>query len=262
MAQGSGPTKYVRYEQGGATAYGILEGAAIQQIEGDLFGERTPTGKTVTLSEVKLRYPIEPPKVLCVGLNYASHIGDRPTPSKPEIFYKPRTALQDPGGPIVVPEGSKDLHFEAELVAVIGKQARNVSAENAAEYILGYTCGNDVSERNWQHGSQGDKKDVQWWRAKGSDTFGPMGPSIVTGLDYLKSRITCRLNGEVKQTQLLSDLIFKPEDIVAFVSQYITLEPGDVIFTGTPGKTSPMKPGDKVEVEIDGIGILENPIQG
>lgn len=261
MAQGSGPVKYVRYEQGGVTAYGVLEGDTIQQIEGDLFGDRTLTGKTVSLSDVKLRYPIEPSKVLCVGLNYASHIGDRPKPVRPEIFYKPPTALQDPGGPIVIPEGSKDLHFEAELVAVIGKTARNVSPEDAAGYILGYTCGNDVSDRNWQHGSQGDKQDVQWWRAKGSDTFGPLGPSIVVGLDYLKSRITCRLNGEVKQTQILSDLIFKPEDVVAFVSQYITLEPGDVIYTGTPGKTSPMKPGDKVEVEIEGIGILENTVQ-
>jgi 2-keto-4-pentenoate hydratase/2-oxohepta-3-ene-1,7-dioic acid hydratase in catechol pathway len=260
MAQTSGVTKYVRYEQGGVTAFGILEGATIKEIEGDLFGPRTPTGKTVALSDVKLRYPIEPPKVLCVGLNYASHIGSRPKPAKPEIFYKPRTALQDPGGPIVIPEGSKDLHFEAELVAVMGKRARNVKAEEAADYILGYTCGNDVSERNWQSGTQGDVKDVQWWRAKGSDTFGPLGPAIVTGLDYPKSRITCRLNGEVKQTQVLSDLIFKPEDVVAFVSQYITLEPGDVIYTGTPGQTSPMKAGDKVEVEIEGIGILENPV--
>ncbi len=257
-----GPTKFVRYEHGGATAFGILDGQRIQPIDGDLFGSRQPAGDAVNLNDVKLRYPVEPSKVLCVGLNYASHIGDRAAPTKPEIFYKPPTALQDPGGPIIVPEGSKDLHFEAELVAVIGKRARNVSREDAADYILGYTCGNDVSERNWQNGSQGDKKDVQWWRAKGSDTFGPMGPSIVTGLDYLRSRITCRLNGEVKQTQVLSDLIFKPEDVVAFVSQYITLEPGDVIFTGTPGKTSPMKPGDKVEVEIEGIGILENVIQG
>ncbi len=252
--------KYVRYEHQGKTSYGLLEGDSIQEIEGGLFGDHTPTGKTVALADVKLRYPLDPPKVLCVGLNYQSHLGERPKPSKPEIFYKPPTALQDPGGPIIVPEGSKDLHFEAELVVVIGKQARNVSPEQAADCIFGYTCGNDVSDRNWQHGSKGDKQDVQWWRAKGSDTFGPLGPAVVVGLDYAKSRIQCRLNGEVKQTQLLSDLIFKPEDVVSFASQYITLVPGDVIYTGTPGSTSPMKPGDTVEIDIEGIGVLSNPV--
>ncbi len=252
--------KYVRYEHEGKTSYGLLEGETVREIGGDLFGDHTPTGKNAPLADVKLLYPVEPRKILCVGLNYKSHLGERPVPTKPEIFYKPPTALQNPGGPIIVPEGSKDLHFEAELVVVIGKTARNVSAETAADYIFGYTCGNDVSERNWQHGSQGDKQDVQWWRAKGSDTFGPLGPVIVVGLDYPNSRIQCRLNGDVKQTQMLSDLIFKPEDIVSFISRYVTLGPGDVIYTGTPGKTSPMKPGDTVEVDIEGIGVLSNPV--
>jgi 2-keto-4-pentenoate hydratase/2-oxohepta-3-ene-1,7-dioic acid hydratase in catechol pathway len=253
-------THYVRYDLGGTTSYGVLDGETIRPISGDLFGGRTPTGETVKLSEVKLRYPCEPPKVLAVGLNYASHIGSRPKPTQPEIFYKPTTSLQDPDGPIVIPPDSKDVHYEAEFVIVMGKTARSVSADNALDYVLGYTCGNDVSERNWQNGSQGDTADRQWWRAKGSDTFGPMGPSIAVGLDYPKSRIQLRLNGEVKQTQLISDLIFGPPEIVSFVSQYITLTPGDVIFTGTPGSTSAMKPGDTVEVEIEGIGILRNPV--
>jgi 2-keto-4-pentenoate hydratase/2-oxohepta-3-ene-1,7-dioic acid hydratase in catechol pathway len=253
-------THYVRYEHNGATSYGVLEGDTIRQINGDLFGDRAPTGVTVKLGEVKLRYPCEPPKVLAVGLNYASHIGNRPKPKVPEMFYKPTTALQDPEGPIVIPPDSRDPHYEAEFVIVMGKTARNVSIDNALDYVFGYTCGNDVSDRNWQSGSQGDPQDRQWWRAKGSDTFAPLGPSIAVGLDYPKSRIQLRLNGEVKQSQLLSDLIFGPPEVISFVSQYITLSPGDVIYTGTPGTTSAMKPGDVVEVEIEGIGVLRNPV--
>ncbi len=251
-------TRYVRFERNGAVAFGELEGETIHPISGDLFGARERSGDTVALADVKLRYPVEPPKILCVGRNYASHIGDRPTPVRPEMFYKPPTALQDPGGDIVLPPDSKDVHYEAELVIVMAKEARNVSEDDAADYILGYTCGNDVSDRNWQGGSQGDKQDVQWWRAKGSDTFGPFGPAVAVGLDVLKSRIQLRLNGEVKQTQILSDLIFKPAQIVSFVSRYVTLFQGDIIFTGTPGTTSAMKAGDVVEVEIDGIGVLKN----
>ncbi|MBI1356047.1 MAG: DUF2437 domain-containing protein [Acidobacteria bacterium] len=253
--------KYVRYEHQGKTAYGILSGEQIEELSGNFIGaEPSKTGSTVALSDVKLLYPVEAPKVLCVGLNYQSHLNGRPTPAKPEIFYKPPTALQNPGDPIELPSDSKDVHFEAELVVVMGKTAKNVSAADAAGYIFGYTCGNDVSERNWQNGSQGDKPDVQWWRAKGSDTFGPLGPAVETELDVPNKRITCRLNGEVKQTQMLSDLIFPPAKIIEFVTQFITLEPGDVIYTGTPGRTSPMKAGDKVEVEIEGIGVLENPV--
>lgn len=262
MAQSAGQsvTKYVRYEQNGQTSYGILDGETIQPISGDLFGDHSPSGEKVELSTVNLRYPCEPPKVLAVGLNYASHLGERPKPEVPEIFFKPTTSLQDPGGPIEIPPNSKDLHYEAEFVIVIGKTAARVSEDEALDYVFGYTCGNDVSDRNWQNGTKGDTKDRQWWRAKGSDTFGPLGPAITVGLDYNKSRIQLRLNGEVKQSQMISDLIFGPPQIVSFISQYVTLTPGDVIFTGTPGSTSPMKAGDVVEVEIDGIGVLRNPV--
>ena len=253
-------TRYVRYEQEGAVFYGILEGETIAQIEGGLFGKRQRTGTTVKLQDVRLRYPCEPEKILCVGLNYKSHLGSRGVPERPEIFYKPLTALLDPEGEIVIPPDSKDLHYEGELVVVIGKTARRIPPQNAPGCIFGFTCGNDVSERNWQHGSQGGPPDKQWWRAKGSDTFGPLGPAIVTGLDYGKSRLRTRLNGEVKQSQLVSDLIFGPNEIVSYVSQYVTLRPGDVIYTGTPGSTSAMKPRDVVEVEIDGIGILRNTV--
>jgi 2-keto-4-pentenoate hydratase/2-oxohepta-3-ene-1,7-dioic acid hydratase in catechol pathway len=147
-------------------------------------------------------------------------------------------------------------------VIVISKRAKNVPTEQANDYILGYTCGNDVSERNWQNGSIDgpEHKDLQWWRAKGSETFGPVGPCVAAGLDYEKSKIQLRLNGQVKQDAMLSDLIHKPPETVSFISRYVTLEPGDMIFTGTSGTTSRMNPGDVVEVEIDGIGILRNRI--
>ena len=262
MAQkaSGGVTLYVRFDQGGSVFHGILSGDTIEKIEGDLLGDRKPTGEKVKAADVKLLYPIEPTKVLAVGLNYGSHIGEREPPANPEIFYKPLTALQHPGGDIVIPKGAKDVHFEAEFVIVMSKKARNVSEEDAPGYILGYTCGNDVSDRNWQNGTKGDKKDTQWWRAKGSDTFAPLGPAIAVGLDYDKSWIQLRLNGKVMQKQRVNDLIFGPAAIVSFVSRYITLSPGDVIYTGTPGSTSPMKAGDIVEVEIDGIGILQNPV--
>ena len=145
---------------------------------------------------------------------------------------------------------------------VIARKARHVAKEEAEDYIFGYTCGNDVSERNWQNGSVGDPADRQWWRAKGSDTFGPLGPCIVTGLEYeyRQSHIQSLLNGEVVQSQMLSDLIFDPPTLVSFASRYVTLLPGDVIYTGTPGKTKAMKPGYVVEVVIEGIGTLRNPV--
>jgi len=244
--------RYVRYENRGKVSYGLLDGDSIREIRGGLFGNRAETGAKVKLAAVKLLWPCEPTKVLAVGLNYKSHLGNQPAPQKPELFYKPLTSLQTPEGEIVIPPGAKNVHYEGEMVIVIGRRARRVSAERAADYIFGYTCGNDVSERDWQRG------DLQWWRAKGSDTFGPLGPAIAVGLDYKKSRLQTRVNGQVKQSQLLSDLLFDAAAIVSFASQYVTLEAGDVIYTGTPGATSAMKPGDTAEVEIDGIGILKN----
>ncbi len=253
---GNKVVKYVRYENRGKVSYGVLDGDSIREIRGDLFGARAETGAKVKLAAVKLLWPCEPTKVLAVGLNFKSHLGNRPAPEKPELFFKPLTSLQNPDGEIVIPPGAKNVHYEGEFVIVIGKRAQRVSAEKASDYIFGYTCGNDVSERDWQRG------DLQWWRAKGADTFGPLGPAIVTGLDYKKSRLQTRVNGEVKQSQLLSDLLFDAAAIVSFTSQYVTLERGDVIYTGTPGATSAMKPGDVVEIEIDGIGILRNKVTG
>lgn len=246
--------QYVRYEHRGAFSYGILDGANISALKGDLFGGATETGVKIELKEVQLLWPCEPSKILAVGLNYKSHLRDRPAPAKPELFWKPPTSLLEPGGRIIIPEGAGNVHYEGELVVVIGRKAKGVSAAEAASSIFGYTCGNDVSERDWQKG------DLQWWRAKGSDTFAPLGPAIAVGLDYKTSRLQTRVNGEVKQSQFLSDLLFDPAAVVSHASRHVTLLPGDVIYTGTPGSTSALKPGDIVEVEIDGIGVLRNTV--
>jgi 2-keto-4-pentenoate hydratase/2-oxohepta-3-ene-1,7-dioic acid hydratase in catechol pathway len=270
----------------------VVEGNRVRQLSGSLFGAFRETDKTFSLNEVKLLVPSQPTQVLAMAGNYKSHLGDdeetltteittvttvttnRKTlatksetktssesrssgeiPAKfqiPQPFFKSPSCLLEQGGTIRLPKDSGTVHFEAELVIVIGKQARNVSKEQALDYVLGVTCGNDVSARVWQ------KADVQWWRAKGSDTFGPCGPFIVSGLDYDDLEIQLRLNGEVKQKERTSQFIHDVPSMVSFLSQHVTLHPGDLIFTGTPGTTSELKPGDIVEVELEGVGTLRN----
>jgi len=240
-------TKYVRYRKDSAVAYGILDGAIIREMHGGLFDAHQETGVKHALTEVKLLYPCEPSKILAVGRNYKSHLGDRQAPERPEMFYKPVSALQHPGDPIVIPADAANVHFEGELVIVIGPRGS----------IFGVTCGNDVSERDWQNGTH---KDLQWWRAKGADTFAPLGPAIVTDLDYGNLTLETRLNGEVVQKQSTADLTFDCAAIVSWVHRWVTLVPGDVIYTGTPGSTRAMRPGDVVEVEIEEIGVLRNTV--
>lgn len=252
-------TQYIRYHSASGISYGTLDGGAVRELQGDLFsaGGARETGVTHQLSQVKLLAPCAPRKVLAVGLNYRSHIGARTVPTSPEIFYKPVTCLQDPEGPIVIPRDATNVQYEGELVLVIGRHLRNASLEEARAAIFGVTCGNDVSEREWQNGPH---KDLQWWRAKGSDTFGPLGPCIATGLDYGSLLLTTRLNGEVVQQESTVDLLFDCPTVVSHISHWVTLEPGDIIYTGTPGATRKMNPGDIVEVEIEGIGVLRNPV--
>jgi 2-keto-4-pentenoate hydratase/2-oxohepta-3-ene-1,7-dioic acid hydratase in catechol pathway len=250
-------TKYIRYRHGSTTAHGILDGETVREIRGDLFGGNKETGVRHKLSEVKLLYPCEPLKIFAVGLNYRSHLRDRKPPERPEMFYKPISALQNPEDPIIIPKDARNVHYEGELVIVAGKRVKDISAEQARDAIFGVTCGNDVSERDWQGGAS---KDLQWWRAKGADTFAPLGPAIVRGLDYNKLLLQTRLNGEVVQKQSTSDLLFDPPTIVSWISRFVTLFPGDAIYTGTPGTTRKMSPGDVVEVEIEGIGILRNKV--
>ncbi|HXU80688.1 MAG TPA: fumarylacetoacetate hydrolase family protein [Polyangia bacterium] len=253
----SAVTKYVRFRHGTKTAHGILDGETIRELRDSPFEGVHETGAKHRLAEVKLLAPCQPPKILAVGLNYRSHLGDRKAPERPEIFYKPITSLQHPDESIVIPPDATDVHYEGELVVVIGKPTKNVTVEKARDHIFGVTCGNDVSERQWQNGAN---KDLQWWRAKGADTFAPCGPVIVQGLDYGKVLLQTRLNGEVVQKQVTSDLIFDCPTIVSHISRFVTLMPGDLIYTGTPGQTRKMKPGDVVEVEIEGIGVLKNKV--
>ena len=247
-------TKYVRYLSAAGISYGVLEDGAVHEIRGGLFGTRSLTGITFPLAEVSLLHPCQPGKILAVGLNYGSHLGSRPRPAQPQIFYKPVTALQDPECPIVIPRDATEVHYEGELAVVIGKQTKNATREEARDAIFGVTCGNDVSERVWQKG------DLQWWRAKGSDTFAPLGPAIATGIGYDDLLLRTRLNGDVVQEQRTSDLIFDCAELVRWISGWVTLMPGDVIYTGTPGETRRMAPGDVVEVEIEAIGTLRNPV--
>jgi 2-keto-4-pentenoate hydratase/2-oxohepta-3-ene-1,7-dioic acid hydratase in catechol pathway len=247
-------TKYVRYAHEGRTSFGILEGDQIRELDQSPIESGKSTGKTVALSSVRLLAPVEPSKVIAVGLNYKSHIGNAQPAAYPPLFAKLPTCIVGPEAEIVYPEGASNVHFEGELVIVIGKKASRVSKEEAPKYIFGVTAGNDVSERDWQ------RDDLQWFRAKASDTFGPLGPAIVTGLNHNDLLLQTRVNGKVLQKQRTSDLLFDVEDIVSYISQFVTLMPGDVIYTGTPGATSAMKPGDVVEIEIEGIGILRNKI--
>jgi len=248
--------RFVRYRADSAVSYGILEEAAVREIRGDPF-HYSETGAVRPLSEVKLLCPCQPSKILAVGGNYRSHMDGRPLFAHPEIFFMPPSALQNPGDPIRIPRDAIDVHYEGELVVIIGQRLRDATPDEAREGILGVTCGNDVSDRNWQHGPG---KDMQWWRAKGSDTFAPLGPAVVTGLDYGNLQLETRLNGETVQKQTTADLIFDCAAIVSWISGWVTLEPGDAIYTGTPGSTRRIAPGDVVEVEIEGIGVLRNPV--
>ena len=192
--------------------------------------------------------------MVAIGLNYKSHLGDREPPKVPEPFFKTPSCVVGQSDAIVLPRESNLVQEEAELAVVFGKRCRGATRANALDYVFGYTCANDVSERNWQSG------DLQWWRAKSSDTFGPIGPFIVTGLNPGNLAIEARLNGEVVQKSNTSDLLYDVPTIIEWVSKVMTLEPGDLILTGTPGTTATLNPGDTVEIELDGIGVLSNPV--
>lgn len=253
-------SRYVRYSDDGNISYGIEEGDRIHQLDAAPWLDGKRTGTSVAAEDVTLLAPAEPSKVIAVGYNYISHREEmtheesRPIPEHPPLFLKLPTTITGPNTGVVYPPDATDLHFEGELVIVIGKTASKVSPEDASNYIFGVTAGNDVSERSWQ------ANDLQWLRAKASDTFGPLGPAVVTGLNYLDLRVQTRLNGKTMQNQSSIDHIHDVHAILSYVSQYVTLHAGDIIYTGTPGATAPMKPGDIVEVEVEGVGILRNHI--
>jgi 2-keto-4-pentenoate hydratase/2-oxohepta-3-ene-1,7-dioic acid hydratase in catechol pathway len=254
--------RYLRFRIGETTAYGVLEGERVRLLAGDLFGSFSRTDKTYPLAEITLLPPTQPTQVLAMAVNYKSHARGETIPARfriPQPFLKSPSCLIASGQQIIIPGDSPGpVHAEGELVIVIGERAKKVPREKALDYVLGVTCGNDVSERSWQNDA--GNKDVQWWRAKGADTFGPVGPYIATGLNPDDLLLRLRVNGQERQRERTSQLIHDVASIVSYISCYVTLQPGDLIFTGTPGVTPELKPGDVVEVEIEGIGVLRNPV--
>lgn len=252
-----GVVHYARYETGEGISYGIVDGERLRELAGPPFDDPPETGRTHALADVRLLAPVEPRVVLAVGFNYESHLGtlgQEEIPEFPEFFAMLPTSIVGPGAPIIAYRDSEDLHFESELVVVIGRTTRNVSVEEAPDHIFGVTAGNDVTDRAWQ------TSDLQWLRAKASDSFGPIGPVVARGLDYGDVLLTGRLNGEIVQQERSSDLVRDLPTLVSYISQWVTLNPGDLIFTGTPGVTRAMVPGDVFEVEVEGVGVLRNPV--
>ena len=250
--------RFVRFQQkDGLPRYGWLHEDKIGEIEGNLFGEYKRLKVTIPLKEVRLLAPSAPSKIICVGRNYVEHAKEHgaEVPKIPLLFLKPPSSVIAPGESILLPPQSAQVEHEAELVAVVGKRGRNVTAESARNYIMGYTIGNDVTARDLQ------KTDGQWTRAKGFDTFCPFGPWIDTDFDASDALVTCRVNGQMRQLASTRDMVFSIGMLTAFISSVMTLEPGDLIFTGTPAGVGQLKPGDTVEVEVDGLGLLSNPVQ-
>jgi 2-keto-4-pentenoate hydratase/2-oxohepta-3-ene-1,7-dioic acid hydratase in catechol pathway len=251
--------RIARYETDGAEHYGLLEGDILRRVSGDLFGALTPTGHTDQLAEVKLLAPIKNPRVFAVGMNYVGHIKEAgaATPEIPVLFMMPTTAVIGAGEPIVLPREAQIVEHECELTIVIGRMGRRIAQEDALDHVLGYTCSNDVSERVIQ---RKETPNGCLLIGKAFDTFCPMGPVIATGLDPGNLSIQTRVNGEIRQDGHTSDLLFSVPYLVSYISQAISLLPGDVILTGTPSGVGLLKPGDQVEIIIQGIGTLSNPV--
>lgn len=246
--------KIVRFSVGRKAGYGVVEGELIRVIKGSPFHNISYSGMVVRLSDVRLLAPCKPSKIVCMGVNYRSHAGEvnTPVPEVPLIFLKPPSAVTGPEGDIIYPQMSQRVGYEGELGVVIGKKASHVGKEKALDYVLGYTCFNDVTARDLQ------RVDGQWTRAKGFDTFAAFGPWIETEMDPADVPIETYLNGELRQKGSTSDLIFSVPQVISFVSRVMTLRPGDVMATGTPSGIGGMGVGDIVEVKITPIGTLRN----
>ena len=251
--------RLVRFRFGDRIATGAadFDGDTIRVIRGTFFEDPLPTGEEVPFDDVRLLAPVLPSKLVCVGKNYAAHAAEfgMSVPEEPLLFLKPSTAVLGPNDPIRLLPISKRVDYEGELAVVIGRLARNVRAEDAGRYILGYTCANDVTLRDLQ------KTDDQWARAKGFDGSCPIGPWIETDLDPTDVRVETRLNGEIRQAGQTSDMVFGVATLVEYITTFMTLLPGDLILTGTPEGVGKLSAGDAVEVEVDGVGTLANPVQ-
>jgi len=249
--------RMVRGRIGERVVWGQLEGDDTVQLTSGMGGDKT--GESVALSSMTLLAPAEPSKIVCVGRNYLDHIKELGNdtaglPTEPGIFLKGPNALEDPGTEVAYPAWTENFHYEGELALVIGKRASDLTPENALSHVAGYTCANDLTARDKQ------KPDLQWFRAKAADHFCPLGPWLVPGLDPADLGIQTRLNGQVVQDSRTANMIFPVIDVLVYVSRYVTLEVGDVVLTGTPEGVGPMQPGDTVEVEVQGVGVLKTVI--
>jgi 2-keto-4-pentenoate hydratase/2-oxohepta-3-ene-1,7-dioic acid hydratase in catechol pathway len=249
--------KLVRFESSQQTRYGVWEDDVVREITGSIYGDFRVGFTSHRIGDVRLLAPVEPTKILCVGLNFRDHIEEigMPTPKFPAHFLKPLTTLIGPDDPIVIPRVAEQVDYEGEVAAVIKRQIKDVSLEEAMQAILGYTCLNDITERPLSV-AQG-----QLTRSKGFDTFAPVGPCVATGLDPSRLVLRTFLNGALMQEASLNSMIFSIPFLVQYLSQCMTLFPGDIISAGTPRGVAAMKAGDVVEVAVDGIGVLRNPVR-
>lgn len=254
------PKRFFRMDAKDGPRWGLVEGEAVYEVEGDIFGAWKSGDELGPLENVHLLAPVAPTKIVCVGRNYPAHAAEHGSvvPDEPLLFFKPPSAVIGPDDDILLPPQSKQVEYEAELAVVIGRRCRDVEATAAWDYVLGVTCGNDVTARDLQ------RRDELWTRAKGFDTFCPLGPWLVTGMEeeeVADLRVTARVNGEVRQDARTSEMAFSPVDLIAYAASIMTLEPGDVIMTGTPEGVGPLAPGDVVEVEVEKIGALRNSVR-
>jgi 2-keto-4-pentenoate hydratase/2-oxohepta-3-ene-1,7-dioic acid hydratase in catechol pathway len=251
--------RYIRFETADRISWGAYEEGGIAEFSGNPACGAEKNGNHFQPSQIKLLAPIEPTKIVCVGLNYREHVKESQSadkvPDEPILFLKPPSALIGPGGKIIYPEMSQRVDYEAELGVVIGRECRNVAAVEAEDYIFGLTCVNDVTARDLQ------SKDVQWTRAKGFDTFCPVGPWVVDRLNFEDLLVESYLNGDLKQSARTSTMVFPVPVLISFISKVMTLYPGDLIATGTPAGIGPMKIEDRIEIRIEGIGSLVNDIK-
>jgi len=248
--------RLARFSVDGDSHYGVVDGERVERLANSFFQGIEKTGETFPLSAVKLLPPVEPSKIVCIGLNFQEHAAEmgQSTQAEPLMFFKPPSSLIGSGEQIVLPRQSSQVELEVELAMVVGKKAKNVSKLNAKDYVLGFTVANDVTARDVQF------SDLQWARSKAFDTFGPLGPWIETDFDPTNKELISRVNGQMRQRGNTSMMVTSPYDLLAYVSENLTLFPGDVILTGSPAGISSFASGDLVECEIEGIGLLSNPV--
>jgi 2-keto-4-pentenoate hydratase/2-oxohepta-3-ene-1,7-dioic acid hydratase in catechol pathway len=250
--------RIVRFEEAGSVRFGELVEDTIHELDGAPYTSARRTGRRYDRSRVRLRAPVAPSKIIGIGLNYRDHAVEHHVdlPVEPLMFFKAPSALIGPEEAVLLPEAIGTVDLEGELVVVMRRRARHIGPAEAPEHILGYTCGNDVSARDVQ------KRDRMWpARSKSFDTFAPVGPWIETTVDPGKLQLRTRINGQLRQNGNTADMVFGAFDLVSFLSHVMTLEPGDCIFTGTPAGVSPITPGDRIEIEVEGIGILANDVR-